>query len=82
MEIGKENGDAIAIWKDAMLRGLGRPWTAPEELIAETIASLFIRARRQRDQGRDDTHLLLEAALLQNDSVFRHPAALPPSAGQ
>jgi len=82
IEIGKENTAAIEIWKKAMLEGLGRPATAPEELLAETISSLFIRARRLRDLGRDDTQLLPEAALLQNNSVFRDPRALPPAGDQ
>jgi hypothetical protein len=78
--IGRENAAAVALWKDAMLRGLGRPATFTEELIAETIATLFISARRARDKGdrKGDVELLREAATLMNNSVFRDPRSRAP----
>jgi hypothetical protein len=78
-EIGRENAAAIEIWKDAMLRGLGREWSHSEELLATTIATLFNRAARERARGnsKQDVALLREAALLMRDSVFRDPHAAP-----
>ena len=49
------------------------------KLIAEAISALFLRARRTRDAGRDDTAILRQACELQQGSVFacRHPNARP-----
>jgi hypothetical protein len=82
-EIGAERESAVQLWKSGLLASLGRTWTTGEEIDAETIASLFIAARRARDKGdhRGDMEYLREAATLMRDSVFRSPHATPaPSA--
>lgn len=79
-QLAVENQAAIQMWKSAMLAGLGRSWTVAEEITAETIASLFNRAAKLRDQGRDDTELLYKACILMRDSVFRDPRAYVPPA--
>jgi hypothetical protein len=81
-EISRENEANIQLWKSAMLAGLNRSWTVAEEITAESIASLFIRARRERDNGRSDVALLRQAALLMRDSVFRDPHTVPSGMGR
>jgi hypothetical protein len=63
----------------AMLAGLGREPTEVERMQAEMISSLFLRARRLRDNGRDDTKVLRQAAVMTRNSVFAQPmrAAAP-----
>jgi hypothetical protein len=78
-ELAAEMKAAVSVNSAAMLAGLGRPHTVAEAFVAEAICSLFLKARRLRDSGRDEFAVLAEAARLQQGSVFacRHPSALP-----
>jgi hypothetical protein len=79
-ELSAEMRSEIAINADAMIRGLGRPATELETLQAEAICALFLRARRLRDQGKDDVAVLREAVLMTSNSSFRHPQDSSPRA--
>lgn len=59
----------------AMLAGLGREPTQTDRMDAEAACSLLLRARRLRDQGQDDSKLLLQYGRLMRDSAFRSPHA-------
>lgn len=54
-EIAVQNRLEIEHLTDVLVRGLEREVTAIEKIMAEQIASLVIRSRRLRDQGRDDS---------------------------
>jgi hypothetical protein len=43
LEIANENAAAIQTWVTSLIAGLGREATAAEQLIAEAVASLFVR---------------------------------------
>jgi hypothetical protein len=77
-EIADEMRNDVTVVASAMLRGLGRPWNEFEELEAQAIASLHLKAARMRALGRNDIELLREAAVLKQSSVFasRHPVAM------
>jgi hypothetical protein len=79
VELAAEMTHAVRVNSEAMLRGLGRPYSIGERFIAESISSLYLRAARLRDSGRDDGPVLRQAGELQQGSVFasRHPAAVP-----
>ena len=77
-ELAVERESAVQLWKSGLLAGLGRIWSTSEEITAATIAALFVQAGRVRDKGGDETGLLLQAATLMRDSVFRDPACQPP----
>jgi hypothetical protein len=64
----------------AMVSGLGRAASALEELEAAAIASLFLRAARLRDNGRDDSKIIRQAALMARNSAFRSPLDSSPRA--
>jgi hypothetical protein len=70
----------IAVNADAMIRGLNRPATELEILQAEAITSLFLKARRLRDQGKNDLEVLREATIMTSSSAFRSPHDYSPRA--
>jgi hypothetical protein len=76
-QLASEMRHEIAILSDAMVRGLeakeGRPATELEKLQSEAICALFLKARKLRDQGKDDLEHLREAAALTSSSAFRLP---------
>jgi hypothetical protein len=78
-ELGAEMKSAVAINSRVMLRGLNRPVSQSEIFLAEAISALFLRASRLRDGGRDDSEILLQAAKLQQGSVFAclNPSGVP-----
>lgn len=76
-ELAAERESAVQLWKSGLLAGLGRTWSTSEEITASTIAALFVQAGRVRDKGGDETGLLLQAATLMRDSVFRDPRSAP-----
>jgi hypothetical protein len=75
-EIAAETKFAIETCSGIMIEGLGRPATEVERLTAIGIASLHLRAARLRDQGKDDSEILMRAAIMTRDSVFRSPHAV------
>jgi hypothetical protein len=77
-ELANAHRHEIAILAEAMIRGLGRPATELEQLQSEAICALFLRARRLRDQGKNDLEFLREAAILTSQSVFRLPQDCSP----
>jgi hypothetical protein len=77
-EIADEMRHEVAILSEAMCRGLGRPATELEKLQSEAISGLFLKARRLRDQGKNDIEYLREAAIMTSQSVFRHPLDISP----
>jgi len=79
-ELADEMRHEIAVLAEAMIRNLGRPASELETLQAEAICALFLRARRLRDRGMDDTAPLREAALMTSSSVFRQPQDSSPRA--
>jgi hypothetical protein len=79
-QLADEMRGEIATIAAAMIAGLNRPATELETLQAEAIAALHLRARRQRDAGRDDIEHLREAAIMTSNSVFRHPLDSSPRA--
>jgi len=79
-ELADEMRSEIAVIAEAMIGGLGRPATELERLQAEAISGLFLKARRLRDQGKDDRAFLHEAVLMTSNSVFRHPYDSTPRA--
>ena len=72
-QLADEMRAEIAVIADAMIHRLGRPATELEVLQCEAICSLFLKARRLRDQGKNDLEFLKEAAIMTSQSVFRHP---------
>jgi hypothetical protein len=81
-EIAAEARAETAVLSAAMVRGLeakeGRPATELEKLQAEAICSLFLKARRLRDQGKDYVEYLREAAIMTSQSAFRLPGDSSP----
>jgi hypothetical protein len=78
-ELAEEMKAQIQVNVASLISGLGREATALEAMQAEMIASLYLRARRLRDNGRSDVALLKQAALLMRDSAFRSPHAVAPA---
>ncbi len=72
-EIAGETMSEVENVTNAMLVGLQRIWTEGERLEAEMIASLLVRARRQRGCGRSDLEEMRAATDLLKNSVFRSP---------
>ena len=81
-ELADEMKRAIAVNSAIMIAGLNREATPTEVFTAEAICALFLRARRVRESGRDDSGLLRQAAELTNSSVFRPPHAAAPATEQ
>jgi hypothetical protein len=76
-ELAAEMKKAVEINSVIMLKALGRPYTIGEAFIAEAICSMYLKARRLREAGRDDLPALREATLLQQGSVFAQPIHAP-----
>jgi hypothetical protein len=69
-ELAAEMQNALKHNVPALLAVLGREPTELEKMQAEMLVSLFLRARRVRDAGRDDSPLLRQAADLMRDVPF------------
>ncbi len=78
VQLANEMRSEVAGVAGIMIASLGRPATALETLQAEAISALFLKARRLRDQGKDDIEYLREACHLTSNSVFRHPLDTSP----
>jgi hypothetical protein len=76
-ELAAEMKKAVEINSAIMLNSLGRPYSIGEAFIAEAICSMYLRARRLRDAGRDDLPVLTEVARLQQGSAFAQPVHAP-----
>src|SRR5260370_14196011 len=76
-ELAAEMKAAIQINVASLLTSLGRDPTELERMQAEMICSLFLRARRLRENGRNDLAVLRHAANLMRESAFRSPATVP-----
>ena len=79
-ELAAEMKTAVAGVVEAMLAGLGRPATEVDKMDAEALAALLLRARRLRDNGRDDTAVLIQFATLKRDTAFHRPYPPAPTA--
>lgn len=80
-ELAAEARVALQHNVEALLAGLGRPATEAERMQAEMLASLFLRARRLRENGRNDVEVLRAAAQLMKDTPFlQSPRPPEPSA--
>ena len=79
-KVGAELMEGVKINAAAMIAGLeqrlGRPASVYEQTAAAGICSLHVRAARMRALGKNDVELLKQAAEMERESIFRHPAAV------
>jgi len=70
-ELACENEISIRALVDGLLADIGRPATVTDQLAAELIASIVVKARRRRASGRSDAFELRQLPALMR--------AFPPS---
>jgi hypothetical protein len=75
-EIARENANLIAHTVRELLAPLGGLATQSDLIDAEMIASLWVRARRARAEGKSDVALIRMAASLMRDASFRQQPPL------
>lgn len=77
-ELADEMREAIKANVAALLAGLEREPTEIERFDAEALCALLLRARRLRDNGRDDSAVLAQYAILRQTTAFhRAPPSTP-----
>jgi hypothetical protein len=79
-EIAVETQAGIERTAASLLACLGRPPTVVDELEAEAIGALYVKARRLRACGRDDSEVVRMAATLLRGSGFCQARRLEPAA--